>query len=311
VGASPTLIVLAAGLSTRYGGDKQIESIGPGGENLMDYGIYDAARAGFARAVIVTRPDLDRQLREHLQRLFGGSIAIELVHQALDDLPDGFALPATREKPWGTGHAVLATRHAVRESFAVMNADDFYGATAFALLGEHLREQHGADAPEYAAAGYRIRDTLSPHGGVSRAVCEMDERGYLRRVTEVKKIARVDDGLRGETVDGRPVELDGDEIISMNLWAAMPDAYSLLERDFARFLGERGDDPDAEFLLSTSVNDHIGRGEMRVRVIPTPGPWLGMTYEADRPYVVERIRELVRAGAYPAELAAVPPSTPE
>lgn len=303
-----TLIVLAAGLSTRYGGNKQVESVGPGGETIMDYGIYDAARAGFGRAVIVTRPDLDRTLHEHLQPIFAGSIAIELVHQAPDDLPDGFTLPSGRRKPWGTGHAVLATRSTVREPFVVMNADDFYGRAAFALLGEHLRAQHGSAAPEYAAAGYRLRDTLSPHGGVSRAVCEMDEQGYLRRVTEVKKVGRDDGGLRGETVDGRPVELEGDEIISMNLWAATPDAYPLLERDFARFLREHGEDPGAEFLLSTSVNDHIERGEMRVRVIPTPGPWLGMTFEADQPYVVSRIRELIEQREYPEELAAEPPS---
>jgi hypothetical protein len=196
----------------------------------------------------------------------------------------------------------------VRAPFVVMNADDFYGAAAFRLLAEHLRSVSSSGRPEFAAAGYRLRDTLSPHGGVSRAVCKVDAAGYLRRVTEIKRIREVEGELRGESVAGEPVELSGDEIISMNLWAATPVAFELLGRDFERFLREQGEDPDAEFLLSTSVNEHIERGAMRVRVIPTPGPWLGMTFEEDRSYVVSRIRELVEAGEYPRELAADPPS---
>ena len=303
----PTLIVLAAGLSTRYGGDKQLDPVGPGGATLMDYGIYDAIRAGYGAVVVVIRPDMEAVLREHLERMFADAIAIRYAHQRLDDLPDGSLPPADRRKPWGTGHAVLTARGRVDGPFVVMNADDFYGAEAFARLADHLREQAGSTEPDFAAAGYRLRDTLSPHGGVSRAVCETDADGCLERVTEVKRIHRVDDGLRGVTVDGEPVTLSGDETISMNLWAATPAAYPLLERDFARFLRERGDDPEAEFLLSTSVNDHIERDEMRVRVLPAPGPWLGMTFEEDRPYVIDRIRELVRAGEYPADLGESPP----
>lgn len=303
---APTLIVLAAGLSSRYGGDKQLETVGPGGELLLDYGIYDAARAGFAEVVIVTRPELEPALRDHLSAVFGGVIAIRIVHQESKQLPRGFSLPRHRRKPWGTGHAVLAARDDVRAPFVVMNADDFYGAAAFRLLADYLRGVAGSSRADFAAVGYRLRDTLSPHGGVSRAVCEVDSGDYLRRVTEVKLIRQYDGELRGETVADEPVELSGDEIVSMNLWAATPIAFGLLERDFERFLRERGDDPDAEFLLSTSVNDHIERGEMRVRVIPTPGPWLGMTFEEDRPYVVSRIRELVEAGEYPRELASPP-----
>jgi hypothetical protein len=305
---APILIVLAAGFSTRYGGDKQLEPVGPGGEILLDYGIYDAARAGFAEAVIVTRPELEPALRDHLGGIFGRVIAIRIVEQRLEQLPRGYSLPRDRRKPWGTAHAVLAARHEVRAPFVVMNADDFYGAAAFRLLAEHLRRVPGSGRPDFAAAGYRLRDTLSPHGGVSRAVCEVDAAGYLWGVAEVKRIREVAGELRGETVVGESVELSGDEIVSMNLWAATPVAFELLEPDFERFLRERGDDPEAEFLLSTSVNDHIERGEMRVRVIPTPGPWLGMTFEEDRPYVVSRIHGLVEAGEYPKELATESPS---
>jgi hypothetical protein len=184
-----------------------------------------------------------------------------------------------------------------------MNADDFYGASAFTLLADHLREVAGSSAPEFAAAGYTLRDTLSSHGGVSRAVCEVDNEGYLALVSELKNIGEVDGVLSGVTVVGERRDLTGDETVSMNLWAATPAAFPLLEREFARFLGEHGDDPDAEFYLSNSVNDLIAAGQVRVRVIPTPGPWLGVTHREDKPYVEARLREMVAAGHYPEDLA--------
>jgi UTP-glucose-1-phosphate uridylyltransferase len=298
-----TLIVLAAGIGSRYGGLKQLESVGPSGEALLDYGIYDAARAGFERVVLVIRPELEDAFRERLAGRFTDSPSFEFAHQELSDLPPGCSAPGGRRKPWGTGHAVLAARSVASDPFVVMNADDFYGATAYDVLAQHLRETAGSGAAEFAAAGYTLRDTLSPHGGVSRAVCEVDDAGYLARVTELKKIGEADGVLSGVTVAGEPRELTGDETVSMNLWAATPAAFPLLEREFEHFLVEHGDDPDAEFYLSNSVNDLIASGEMRVRVIPTPGPWLGVTHRADKPYVEAQLKELVAAGRYPEDLA--------
>lgn len=297
-----TLVVLAAGLSTRYGRVKQLEPVGPSGEALMDYGIYDALRAGFNRVVLVTRPELEKALREHVVGVFGDSLAVAFVYQELDDVPDGFAVPRTRRKPWGTGHAVLAARSAVAEPFVAINADDFYGADAYAALAGHLRRGREVAGLEFAAAGYMLRDTLSPHGGVSRAVCEVDQAGYLLRVTEVKQIEAVDSRLAGVTVAGERFPLTGAEAISMNIWAATPAAFPLLWNEFARFLERHGSDPDAEFLLSTAVNDLIASGRGRVKVLPASGPWLGVTYQDDRPRVVEKLKEMVGAGRYPRTL---------
>ncbi len=302
-GMELTLVVLAAGIGSRYGGLKQLEPVGPSGEALLDYGIYDAARAGFERVVLVIRAELEAAFRERLAARFPHAPSFEFAHQELNDLPPGFSVPEDRGKPWGTGHATLAARSAVSGPFVVMNADDFYGASAFASLAEHLRAGAGSDAPESAAAGYRLRDTLSAHGGVSRAVCEVDSAGYLVGVSELKNIREADGVLVGFTVRGERRELTGDETVSMNLWAATLAAFPLLEREFARFLAAHGADPDAEFYLSNTVNDLIATGEVRVLVIPTTGRWLGVTHREDKPYVEARLRELVAAGHYPEDLA--------
>ena len=297
-----TLVVLAAGLSSRYGGVKQLEPVGPSGEALMDYGIYDAVRAGFNRVVLVTRRELEKALCEHIAGVFGDSLAVAFAYQELDGVPNGFALPAARRKPWGTGHAVLAAEAAVNEPFVAINADDFYGADAYAALAEHLREVSDFGGLQFAAAGYTLRDTLSPHGGVSRAVCDVDEAGYLARVTEVKQIEEVGGTLVGVTVAGERYVLAGDETISMNIWAATPAAFPLLREQFARFLEQHLSDLESEFLLSTAVNDLIASGRGRVKVLPASGPWLGVTYQDDRPYVVAKLRELVDDGLYPRAL---------
>jgi dTDP-glucose pyrophosphorylase len=299
-----TLVVLAAGLSTRYGELKQLVPVGPSGEALMDYGIYDAVRAGFNKVVLVIRPELEKALREHVVGVFGDAIEVAVAFQEIDALPDGFSVPSGRQKPWGTGHAVLAASAEVNEPFVALNADDFYGADAFTSLGDHLRVAAGSDeGNEFAAAGYSILDTLSPHGGVSRAVCDVDADGYLVRVTEVKKIAETDGVLAGVTVEGERYELSGDETISMNFWAATPPAFPLLQTQFAHFLEEHGGDVDAEFLLSTAVNDLIDDGRLRVKVIPANGPWLGVTYQEDRPYALEELARLVEEGLYPGDLS--------
>lgn len=297
-----SLTILAAGLSTRYGRVKQLEPVGPGGEALMDYAIYDALRAGFTRVVLVTRPELEEALRDHVAGVFGDSLAVAFAYQKLEDVPNDFAVPPARRKPWGTGHAVLAAEAAVSEPFVAINADDFYGADAYTALAGHLRAVRGSAELEFAAAGYTLRDTLSPHGGVSRAICQVDEAGYLARVTEVKRIEETDGALAGVTVEGERYPLTGDETISMNIWAATPAAFPLLRSEFADFLERHGSNPDSEFLLSTAVNDLIASGLGRVKVLPSSGPWLGVTYQDDRPYVMERLRELVDGGYYPRSL---------
>ncbi|UCF20939.1 MAG: NTP transferase domain-containing protein [Gemmatimonadota bacterium] len=299
-----TLVVLAAGLSTRYGRLKQLEPLGPGGAALLDYGLYDARRAGYDRFVLVVRPELEPRFREHLERIFSGTLRVGWAHQQPDDLPAGCALAGKRSKPWGTGHAVLAAREHVDGPFVVMNADDFYGAEAYAALGDFLRHP-GRSQLDFAAAGYRLRDTLSPHGGVSRALCELDDDGYLRRVVEVKNVGEEGGTLGGRTLSGRRLELTGEETISMNLWGAEPAAFPLLQERFAHFLDERGADPDAEFLLSEAVNELIAARACRVKVIPASGPWLGVTYQDDRPHVEARLQGLVAAGQYPAVLSSV------
>jgi UTP-glucose-1-phosphate uridylyltransferase len=299
-----TLVVLAAGLSTRYGGLKQIEPVGPSGEALMDYGIYDAVRAGFTKVVLVTRRELKGALREHMDQVFGRSVAFTFAYQELDALPPGFTLPAERVKPWGTGHAVLSAEAEVSGPFVAINADDFYGASAYAALADHLRNERDAGIPEFAAAGYTLRDTLSEHGGVSRGVCEVDAEGYLTRVTEVKKIEDANGALAGVTVAGQRYVLDGSETISMNIWAATRAAFPLLREKFSSFLEDHLSDPDSEFLLSTAVNDLIAAGRARVKVIPAGGPWLGVTFQDDRRYVAEKLSELVEARDYPADISA-------
>ena len=198
---------------------------------------------------------------------------------------------------------MLVAQTAVDRPFAMVNADDFYGSDAFVALGGHLREVADSGGSRFAAAGYSLRDTLSPHGGVSRAVCEVDADGYLEQVTEIKKIADADGALAGVTVEGERYVLSGDETISMNIWAATPAAFPLLRERFAGFLEEYGADPDAEFLLSTAVNDLIGENSVRVKVIPTNGPWLGVTYQEDKPYAIDRLGQLVEAGHYPEDLS--------
>jgi hypothetical protein len=299
-----TLVVLAAGLSTRYGALKQVEPVGPSGEALMDYAVYDAVHAGFTKVVLVTRRELEGALREHMGQVFGTSVAFTFAHQELDALPPGFTLPAERRKPWGTGHAVLSAEAQVNGPFVAINADDFYGASAYAALAGHLRVERNSGIPEFAAAGYTLRDTLSAHGGVSRGVCELDADGYLTRVTEVKNIEDRDGALAGVTVAGQRYALEGGETISMNIWAATRAAFPLLRERFASFLEDHLSDPDSEFLLSTAVNDLISEGRARVKVIPSAGPWLGVTFQEDRRYVTEKLGELVEARDYPADISA-------
>jgi hypothetical protein len=262
------------------------------GAALLDYGVYDAVRAGFRKVVLVIRHEVEEMFRRHVAEIIGTGVAVSFARQALDAAP-----VSGRTKPWGTGHAVLAAASEIAGPFAVMNADDFYGATAYRMLFEHLSSAAG-----HALVGYALRDTVSPHGGVARAIAESDARGHVSRLIEVTGIERRGSGFAGQTTAGQAVKLRGDELVSMNLWGFTPAVLPVLERQFARFLEIRGSDPAAEFLLSEAVGAQVAVGDARVRVLPSSDRWFGMTYSADDEGVRREVGRLIDAGIYPANL---------
>ena len=299
-----TLVVLAAGLSTRYGGNKQLASVGPNGEALLDYAVHDAVRAGFTNVTFVIRRELERDFQNHVKRRFGRRVSVSFAFQDLADIPAGYALPDSREKPWGTAHAILAARHIVQDQFVVINADDFYGASAYSLLHEYLEMPQAPEVPEFAMIGYTLRETFSPFGGVSRGICECGNRGFLERLVEVKKIENMNGEITGVTVTGDRYALEGDETVSMNVWGLTPAVFPILKRQFSEFLAEFGNDPDAEFLLSNALNEQIAAGKTRLKVLATRERWFGMTFQDDRPNVARQITGLVERGVYPNHLAS-------
>lgn len=290
---SLTLVVLAAGMGSRYGGLKQIDPVGPAGETVLDYAVFDALRAGFTRVVFVIRRDFEALFREKVGARYTGRVAVDYVYQSIDALPPGFTPPAGREKPWGTGHAVWCTRDAVRDNFAVINADDFYGRDSFAQLAAFLGARPTGSG-EFAIVGFRLANTLSEHGAVARGVCSSAPDGTLASVVERTGIAAADVG------PGK--RYSGEEIVSMNCWGFTPALFGGLERQFREFLAARASDPKAEFYLPGAVSDMIGRGEARVGVLPTDSTWFGVTYREDKPRVEAAIAALVRAGKYPEKL---------
>lgn len=297
-----TLVVLAAGLSSRYGGAmKQTDAVGPNGETLLDYGVYDAIHAGFTHIVFVVRPEIEDDFRTRLARLPRGVSGV-CACQVLGQVPAGFGVPSARTKPWGTGHATLAAADDATTPFAVVNADDFYGASAFRAMADHLRHHHAARPPRFALVGYRLKDTLSRHGGVSRAICHLDADRRVRSVVEVFDVLRRGDRVTGRLPDGEPVSLTGDELVSMSFWGFTPVVFPMLEARFAAFLAARGHDPAAEFLLPTAVSDMIAVGEAELVALTAGDTWCGMTSRQDRDEVAVRIGGMVRRGEYPTPL---------
>lgn len=291
-----TLVVLAAGLGSRYGGLKQIDPVGPGGETVLDYAVFDALRAGFTRVVFVIRRDFEALFREKIGGRYAGRATVDYVFQSLDALPPTFSPPAGREKPWGTGHALWCAREAVTENFAVINADDFYGADSFGQLVKFLSRAQPATGPEYAMVGFRLANTLSEHGVVSRGVAAAGSNGELRSIVEHPGIAPTDVG------EGRT--FSGDEIVSMNCWGFTPELFAGLDGQFRGFLVEEASGPKAEFYLPAAVSAMINVDQARVRVLPTESAWFGVTYREDKPRVQAAIAELVQRGEYPERLWA-------
>lgn len=295
------LVVLAAGLSTRYGRLKQLDGLGPGGEAIMDYNVYDAARAGFGSVTYIVRREILDDVKAHVDRTIGGTFPTNFVCQELDQLPDGFPAPPDRAKPWGTAHAVLCAAAEIDGPFAVCNADDLYGPGAFDLLYKQLSIQ--PPPTEAVVVGYQLEKTLSGAGGVARGICVLSRGNHLEHVTEVQNIQLREAWITGYTTDGAPVELTGQEMVSMNLWGFTPPVVDLLTRQFRRFLDYWGADTHQECFLSTSVSDQIELGVTRVKVLQAPDSWFGITHAADRDRSVAILRERVASGAYPARLA--------
>jgi len=303
----PTLVVLAAGMGSRYGGLKQMDPMGPNGETVLDYSVFDAIRAGFGKVVFIIREDFAEAFKQGVGARFAGRIEVDYAFQKLDDIPAGFSVPEGREKPWGTSHAVRAARHVVREHFAVINADDFYGRDAYATAAKYFAGLPAGITDETAMIGYPLINTLSDHGHVNRGICEIDDQGDLTSVEEVLNIQREDDGVvRGTGIDGRRVEIADDSLVSMNFWAFGPDFFSSLEDAFISFLKASGDQLKSECYIPSVVDALIQSGKTECPVLRTTSHWFGVTYPEDKPHVVESIAKLIEEGEYPHSLTTAP-----
>jgi len=285
-------------MGSRYGGLKQIDSVGPSGETIIDYSIFDALRAGFGKVVFVIRKDIEDVFRETVGARFEKRVAVDYAFQSLEDLPPGFTVPAGRTKPWGTTQAVLAGADAVHEPFAAINADDFYGAESFRVIAGHLT----SSSPDYAMIGFVLRNTLSEFGTVARGVCQLADGDYLKSIVEYLAIQRDGDSVQNTDAAGKLTRLTGNEPVSLNFWGFSPRIFDQLRESFETFLKQNGSDPKRECLIPTTMNDLVSAGEARVKVLPAEGSWFGVTYREDRPRVIESIRGLIAAGAYPEKL---------
>jgi NDP-sugar pyrophosphorylase family protein len=298
--ASPTLLILAAGMGNRYGGIKLVEPVGPDGETILDYSIYDALRAGFGRFVFVIRPDpdIEKRIKEKITARFGKHLALQFIYQQLAKLPPGFNVPAGRTRPWGTTHAILMAASAIHEPFAVINSDDFYGADSYRALAHHLV----SGTTDYAVVGYVLRNTLSDFGTVARAVCQVSDNRYVESIVELKGIERQGGHAKNIDAEGKETMLTGSEIVSMNMWGFTPQVFDQLHDQFQKFLQLNGTDMQAECYIPSAVNELLAAKKARVKVIGSVDSWFGVTYREDYARAVESVRSLVGAGYYPKRL---------
>ncbi len=298
----PTLFVLAAGMGSRYGGLKQLDPLGPSGQTIMDYSIYDAIQAGFGKVVFVIRKDFEKDFREKVLSKYEGHIPVEVVFQSTDKLPDGFTCPADRTKPWGTNHAVLMGKDVIKEPFAVINADDFYGRDAFRVMAQDLmRPREGKG--DYSMVGFRVGNTMTENGSVSRGVCTTGANGNLMDVVERTAISYAPNGDIVFTDEhGIEQRLDPETPVSMNLWGFTPDYFDYSEREFRNVLAKDINTPKSEFFIPLCVDTLIHNREATVKVLDTDSRWFGVTYAADRPGVVEKFAQLHAAGVYPDKM---------
>ena len=289
-------------MGSRYGGLKQVDPVGPSGEAILDYSVFDAHRAGFGKVVFIIRRDFEAEFKERGGSNYEGILPVEYCYQAINDLPAPFAVPADRAKPWGTAHAIRAARNVVKEPFAAINADDFYGRDAFAKLAEFLRQPGAEDGKfHFAMVGYKLDLTLSDNGSVARGICKVDA-GKLESVTEMTKLVRVPGGAENREDEANPVKLTGAERVSMNLWGFTPGLFTELEERFPKWLAENGAKEKSEWYIPFVVDELIKEGKADAKVLPTESAWFGVTYREDKPLVVDAIAKLVAAGEYPEKL---------
>ncbi len=295
----PTLIVLAAGMGSRYGGLKQLDNLGPSSETIMDYSVFDAIRAGFGKVVFVIRKSFEKDFREIFVKKLAGKIDVKLVFQELNNIPKELSYNAEREKPWGTGHAILVAKNVVNEPFAVINADDFYGADAYIELSKFLTSQ--ASDKEYAMCGYQLGNTLSDFGTVSRGVCKTDVNGYLQQINERTSISK-NNGIISYEGNGQKHTLNKNDVVSMNFWGFTPSLFNHLEEKFITFLKKNTDNLKAEIYIPFVVDDLMKEDKVKTRVLKSNASWFGVTYKEDRPIAVEMLQKLVSEGKYPEKL---------
>ncbi|MDR1225288.1 MAG: nucleotidyltransferase [Prevotellaceae bacterium] len=297
----PTLLVLAAGMGSRYGGLKQMDAVGPNGETIMDYSIYDAIRAGFGKVIFVIRKDFEQAFRNTFANRFGSIIVVDFVFQSIDKVPAGCTYPPGRTKPWGTNHAVMMSAGAIKEPFAVINADDFYGQESFEILCNFLKNVEGKKN-QYCMVGYHLGNTLSESGAVSRGICDKDSEGNLVSVVEYTHIERLGGTPVYKDENSKQKQLDSNALVSMNMWGFTPDYFDYSEKSFKEFLAKNGENPKSEFYIPIVVDELIRSKTATVKMLPTTAQWFGVTYSEDKPAVMMKINDLVRKGAYPEKL---------
>ena len=288
-----TLLIMAAGMGSRYGGLKQLDAIGPSGETIIDYSVYDAIKAGFTKVVFIIRKDFEQEFKSKITDKYEGQIQVEFAFQDLNDLPDEFTCPESREKPWGTGHAIFSARNIINEPFVAINGDDFYGRESFKVVADYYRK--GANS--FSMVAFKLDKTLSSFGGVTRGLCTVNDE-KLNTVIETADLEKTDYGVSSN----RDIELDGTEPVSMNVWGFTPILFKYLEEKFVEFLSENGTEMKSEYLIPSVVNELIQSGQETIHVLRSGATWFGVTYKEDKPYVEGEIEKLVNKGEYPGKL---------
>jgi len=298
----PTLLILAAGMGSRYGGLKQMDQVGPSGEAIIDYSIYDAIRAGFEKVTFIIRKNIEKEFREVFENKLRGKIETEFIFQELEMVPEGISYSSERVKPWGTAHAVWVARDYIREPFVVINADDFYGAGSYQTIADYLMQDNIVNSSNYGMVGYQVRHTLSDFGSVTRGVCEASGEDFMKAVVERTEIVKEGQQIFYIDKEEGKVPLSGDELVSMNFWGFTPTIFDQFERAFSEFIKENAEKLKNELFIPKVVNDLVARDIASVKVLPSRDQWFGVTYREDKPVAIEHIRKLVEQGVYPDNL---------
>jgi len=298
----PTLLILAAGMGSRYGGLKQIDQIGPSGEAIIDYSIYDAIRAGFEKVTFIIRKNIEKEFREVFENKLRGKIETEFIFQELEMVPEGITYSPERVKPWGTAHAVWVARNYIREPFVVINADDFYGSGSYQVMADHLMQDDIVNTTDYSMVGYQVRHTLSDFGSVTRGVCETNDGEFMKAVVERTEIVKDGQQIYFNDEKKGKVALSGDELVSMNFWGFTPSIFDQFERAFAEFIKKNAEKLKKELFIPKVINDLVAQDQASVRILPSRDQWFGVTYREDKPLAIENINNLVNQGVYPDNL---------